>query len=132
MKRIILILSLILFVAFYVSAQTAIYKIIELTFEKEVVDLGTFAEDSGPKECIFKYKNNNDVPVSIDYVGASCGCTKVVYSTKPVMPGECGEIKVTYTNDMGALLLDKRITVYVNTTAKATYLKIIGTVTESL
>ncbi len=113
------------------SAQETDYKILELTFEKEVINLGTFSEDSGPKECVFKFRNNTDVPITIDMIVTSCGCTKVEYSTKPIMASKTGGIKVMYSNDRGAQELNERITVYVNTTAKAANLKIIGTVTEA-
>ncbi len=122
-------------IAIYASGQTK--KIVEdqnnpilLSFENMICDLGTFAENAGPKECIFKYKNTKNVPISIELINPSCSCLEVEYSKKTIPPGGTGQIKVIYTNDMGALELNKSLTLYLSTTVKTTRLRVIGVVTE--
>lgn len=44
----------------------------------------------------FIYTNTGSAPLIIESAKASCGCTMPTYSTKPLMPGETGEITVRY------------------------------------
>ncbi len=44
----------------------------------------------------FKYKNTGDVPLIIERVTATCGCTVPEYTKEPLPPGEEGSIKVMY------------------------------------
>lgn len=44
----------------------------------------------------FKYKNTGDKPVTIKSVRPSCGCTTAAPPTKPIAPGESGEIMATF------------------------------------
>ena len=110
----------------YASQQR--YK--ELTFPKTIHDFGTFSETSGPKTCIFKYKNETDIPIFIRDVVVSCGCTTAKWSGKPLKPDESGEIQVTFTNDTGAMILDKTITVYMSSRVKPKILRIKGIITQ--
>lgn len=103
----------------------------ELTFPKTVHDFGTFSEASGPKTCTFKYKNETDIPIFIRDVVVSCGCTSAQWSGKPLKPGESGEIKVTFTNDTGAMIMDKTITVYMSSRVKPATLRIKGIIVKA-
>ena len=69
----------------------------EITFEKTTHNFGTFSEDSAVVSCKFVFKNTGDAPLIINQAIASCGCTVPNYTEKPVMPGEKGEISVTYS-----------------------------------
>lgn len=112
-----------------VASPKSKYK--ELTFPKTVYDFGTFSEASGPKTCTFKYKNETDIPIFIREVVASCGCTLTQWSGKPLKPGESGEIKVTFSNDTGAMIMDKTITVYMSSRVKPATLRIKGIITKA-
>lgn len=103
----------------------------ELTFPKTVHDFGTFSEASGPKTCTFTYKNETDIPIFIRGVVASCGCTTTEWSGKPLKPGESGEIKVTFANDSGAMIMDKSITVYMSSRVKPTILRLKGIIVKA-
>ena len=96
----------------------------ELTFPKTTHDFGTFSETGGPKTCTFKYKNETDIPIFIRDVVVSCGCSTVKWSGKPLKPDESGEIQVTFTNDTGAMILDKTITVYMSSRVRPKILRI--------
>ncbi len=111
------------------SPQRQKYK--ELTFPKTVHDFGTFSEASGPKTCTFIYKNETDIPIFIRGVVASCGCTTTEWSGKPLKPGESGEIKVTFANDTGAMIMDKSITVYMSSRVKPTILRLKGIIVKA-
>ena len=113
------------------TSQTSAPKYKELTFQKTVHDFGTFSEASGPKSCTFAYKNETDIPIFIREVVTSCGCTTTEWTKKPVKPGESGKIKVTFTNDSGAFIMDKTITVYVSSRVSPTILRIKGIVTKA-
>ena len=99
----------------------------ELTFPKTVHDFGA----SGPKTCTFIYKNETDIPIFIRGVVASCGCTTTEWSGKPLKPGESGEIKVTFANDSGAMIMDKSITVYMSSRVKPTILRLKGIIVKA-
>lgn len=113
------------------TPQTTVQKYKELTFQKTVHDFGTFSEASGPKSCAFTYKNETDIPIFIREVVTSCSCTTTEWTKKPVKPGESGKIKVTFTNDTGAFIMDKTITVYVSSRVSPTILRIKGIVTKA-
>ncbi|MDY3834810.1 MAG: DUF1573 domain-containing protein [Candidatus Cryptobacteroides sp.] len=103
----------------------------ELTFPKTVHDFGTFSEASGPKTCTFIYKNETDIPIFIHTVATSCGCMTTEWSKKPLKPGETGEIKVTFANDSGAMIMDKSITVYMSSRVKPTILRLKGIIVKA-
>lgn len=113
------------------TAQSATQKYKELTFQKTVHDFGTFSETSGPKSCVFTYKNETDIPIFIREVVTSCGCTTTEWTKKPVKPGESGKIKVTFTNENGAFIMDKTITVYISSRVTPTILRVKGIVTKA-
>lgn len=113
------------------TLQHTAQKYKELTFRKTVHDFGTFSEASGPKSCTFAYKNETDIPIFIRTVNTSCGCTQTEWSGKPLRPGESGEIKVVFSNDLGPMIIDKKITVYVSSRVSPTVLRIKGIVTKA-
>lgn len=113
------------------TAQQSTQKYKELTFPKTIHDFGTFSEASGPKTCTFRYKNETDIPIFIHTVSTSCGCTTTEWSGKPLKPGESGLIKVVFSNDLGAVIFDKSIKVYISSKVKPITLRIKGIVTRA-
>ncbi len=63
-------------------------------------NFGAFAEELGPVTTEFQFVNESSRPVSILHAQASCGCTKPIYTSRPVQPGDTATISVTY-NPMG-------------------------------
>lgn len=80
------------------SAQT------KLVFDEPIWDFGTIQEADGPVSHKFVCRNEGDTPGIILEVNSTCGCTHPEFSRKPIMPGQTGEVIVTYdpTNRPGA------------------------------
>ena len=75
----------------------------------------------------FVFKNPGMIPLIIENVESSCGCTVPEYPKAPIPPGGEGKIKVVYSaEDKG--YFSKEVTVYTNTQEKVTKLQIKGIV----
>jgi hypothetical protein len=102
----------------------------EFKFEKETVDYGKIDKGSDG-ERVFVFTNIGDKPIVIERVKSSCGCTVPKKPEKPVMPGEKGEIKVSYaTNRVGGF--SKSITIYSNAKNPTKVLRIKGLVNKGI
>lgn len=105
-----IILSLLLVFAISLSAQDK--KAVEFT---EIThDFGVVQENAGEGGKItnvFTFKNLGTTPIFVVSAKASCGCTTPkIDETKPILPGEIGEIPVSYsTNRQGSF--NKSVTV---------------------
>ncbi|MDT8347313.1 MAG: DUF1573 domain-containing protein [Flavobacteriaceae bacterium] len=98
----------------------------QMVFEATTLDYGTIAQNSDGKR-VFKFVNNSDKPLVIARAKGSCGCTVPSYPKKPVMPGESGEIEVTYdTKRLGKF--KKSVTLTTNISKEDTVLYIEGNV----
>ena len=122
MKRFTSILILFL-LSFSINAQ-------EFKFESETIDYGKI--DKGANgERIFTFSNIGDQPIIIKNIQSSCGCTVPKKPEKPIMPGEKGEIKVSYdTNRVGGF--SKSITIFSNATEAAKVIRIKGIVNNGV
>ncbi len=95
-------------------------------FEKETIDYGRIEKGSEGKR-VFKFKNVGNEPLMIDRIKSSCGCTVPKAPEDPIMPGETGEIAVTYdTKRVGGF--NKQITITSNATEPMKKIKIKGIV----
>ena len=75
----------------------------------------------------FVFKNPGMIPLIIENVESSCGCTVPEYPKAPIPPGGEGKIKVVYSaEDKG--YFSKEVTVHSNTQEKVTKLQIKGIV----
>ena len=115
----------------HVGAQTET-KGAEIKFDKLTHDFGKFSESSPKVSCVFTYTNVGDSPLIINQAMASCGCTVPEYTKQPVMPGQKGEIKVTY-NGTGRFPghFKKSITIRTNGVVEMTRLYIEGAMQEA-
>ena len=115
---------LILFLlSFSINAQ-------EFKFESETIDYGKIDKGSDG-ERIFTFSNVGDQPIIIKNIQSSCGCTVPKKPEKPVMPGEKGEIKVSYdTKRVGGF--SKSITIFSNATEANKVIRIKGIVNNSV
>lgn len=127
MKKLLVTLSLMMFVLFSVNAQTAAGNDgPEIKFDKIENDYGTITQgaDGG---CVFKFKNIGNEVLVISDVRKSCGCTTPTWSKEPILPGQSGEIKVGYnTGNIGNF--SKTITVISNAISSTVTLTIKGNV----
>jgi hypothetical protein len=73
------------------------------------------------------FLNIGEVPFVIHDTQASCGCTRIQYDTKPVVPGASATVKITYNaEDTG--FFNKTVSVYGNTDNSPIILKLKGNV----
>ena len=102
----------------------------EITFDKIYHDFGNVKEGEIAKT-IFTFTNTgeNDLYI-VDAVG-SCGCTVPKKPEKPIMPGEDGEIKVSYdTKRVGGF--SKSITIMSNAKNPRKIIRIKGIVNKEI
>lgn len=124
MKKAILMSLLMLFGITMAQAQD---KQASIKFEKTTYSFGAFSEKDAIQKCTFVFTNAGTAPLVINQAVASCGCTVPTYTKTPVMPGEKGEIKVTY-NGTGKFPghFKKTITIRTNGDPEMTRLYIEG------
>ena len=122
MKNVTSILVLFL-ISFSIQAQ-------EFKFEKETIDYGAINK-SANGERVFVFTNIGDAPLIIKNIQSSCGCTVPKKPEKPIMPGEKGEIKVSYdTKRVGGF--SKSITIFSNAKNPRKIIKIKGIINKEV
>ena len=98
----------------------------EITFDKLTVDFGTL-KVGDVKVVTITFTNIGKKPLILDDVISSCDCTTVAWEKKPVMPGQKGTIKATYTAKNTGLI-SKRLTVLSNANTDRVILQLKGEV----
>lgn len=116
MRAIVLLVAVCL-IAVSVNAQ-------EFQFDTVSIDYGKINQgESGVR--VFEFKNIGKVPLIIKDIKSTCGCTVPKKPEKPIMPGEIGQIEVSYdTKRLGGF--SKAITIISNAKASRKMLKIKG------
>ena len=110
-------------ISFSIQAQ-------EFKFDKETIDYGAINK-SANGERVFVFTNIGDAPIIIKNIQSSCGCTVPKKPEKPVMPGEKGEIKVSYdTKRVGGF--SKSITIFSNAKNPRKIIKIKGIIKKEV
>ena len=132
MKNFVAIIALFI-ISFSMNAQ-------EFKFETETIDYGKINKGAegervkktlSPSAPLFVFKNTGNQPLIIKNIQSSCGCTIPKKPEKPIMPGEKGEIKVSYdTNRVGGF--SKSITIFSNATEATKVIRIKGIVAEGV
>ena len=120
---------LILFISNLVPEVMAQQKQATISFDKLIHDFGTFKEEKGNVTCTFSFINTGSVPLVINRVTASCGCTSPAWSKEPIIPGGGGFVKATYNPKNRPGGFRKSLTVFSNAEKKAVVLTITGEVT---
>jgi hypothetical protein len=67
-----------------------------ITFSEREFDFGTLRESQGRITHDFRFTNSGKIPLIINEVKASCGCTVPEWPREPILPGKSGIIKVSY------------------------------------
>ncbi len=102
----------------------------EFKFEKEIINYGKIDKGSNG-ERVFVFTNIGDQPLIIKNIKSSCGCTVPKKPEGPIMPGEKGEIKVSYaTNRVGGF--SKSITIFSNAKNPRKVIRIKGLVNKGV
>jgi hypothetical protein len=98
----------------------------EFKFEKETIDYGKISKGANGVRT-FVFTNIGDQPLIISKIQSTCGCTVPKKPEKPIMPGEKGEIEVSYdTKRPGGF--SKSISILSNAKNKRKVIKIKGIV----
>ena len=96
----------------------------EFKFEKETINYGKINVGADGVRT-FVFTNIGKEPLVINRIQSSCGCTVPKKPEHPIMPGEKGEIKVSYdTKRLGGF--SKIITIYSNTKKGRKVIKVKG------
>ena len=102
----------------------------EFKFEQETIDYGKI-EKASEGARVFVFTNVGDQPLIIETIKSSCGCTVPKKPEAPIMPGEKGEIKVSYdTKRVGGF--SKSITISSNAKIPRKIIKIKGFVNKEI
>jgi len=97
-------------------------------FKSEVIDYGDI-QNGADGVRTFQFKNVGTVPLIIDNVYSSCGCTVPTWTKAAIAPGKSGEIQVKYdTSRVGPIR--RTITIYSNTDEPTRAVKIKGRVLD--
>ena len=111
---------------FAIFLATNLVKAQEFEFKTEAIDYGKIEKGSDGIR-VFEFTNVGEAPLVIKQIKSSCGCAIPEKPTKPIMPGEKGEIKVSYdTKRIGGF--SKAFTVFSNAKTEKKMLKIKGNV----
>jgi len=81
--------------AISVQAQDAAKPEAGVNWKSTTIDLGKI-EKGKPVTVEFEFTNSSMVPLIINSVRPSCGCTAADYPKEPVGPGKSGMIALTY------------------------------------
>ena len=110
------------FITVTVSAQ-------EFKFVAESIDYGKISQGSDGKR-VFEFTNVGNAPLIIKDIKSTCGCAIPKKPEKPIMPGEKGQIEVSYdTMRMGGF--SKAVTILSNAKKSRKMLKIKGFVSKA-
>lgn len=120
--------AMVLFLAIAVNNTVVAQGKAKIVFDKMEHDFGTFKEEDGVQTTTFKYKNEGAVPLILNNVRPSCGCTTPKWTREPVAPGATGEIQVTYNPRNRPGVFNKTIMVQSNAENPTVVLKITGRV----
>jgi hypothetical protein len=130
-KKLLLLVALLMFSNVLIFAQNkkkAVPKsAIALQFEEPNHPIGMVKQGT-IIEYKFKFKNVSKRPVDVKNATATCGCTVPDYPFIPILPGESGEIGVTFntTHKLG----HQKPIVTVTTSAGTYYVAMEGTITD--
>lgn len=84
----------------------------QIEFKETTYNYGTIPY-LGDGTCKFEFINSSDVPLVINNVKTSCGCTSPEWPTDPCEPGTGGIIKIKYDTRIKGRFR-KSITIYSN------------------
>jgi len=115
-------------VLFAMLLVSAIVQAQEFEFKSETIDYGKIQNGSNGTR-VFEFTNIGEAPLIIKQIKSTCGCTIPKKPTEPIMPGEKGEIKVSYdTKRIGGF--SKAITIFSNAKTERKMLKLKGYVSR--
>jgi hypothetical protein len=126
----ILFLTLILFESCYQPSSDSLpvsKEYAQLKFDSDFYDFGMI-KNGDTVYHTFKFKNTGTVPLKIEDISTTCGCTAAEWPKSPVDPEKTGEIKIQFTKNHDPGVHDRSIIVKANTLDPYTVLKFTATV----
>lgn len=93
-------------------------------------DFGTLKEGDKVTH-VYKFKNTGAVPLIIETVRPSCGCTAPNWSKEPIPVGGTGEVEVVFDSKGKPNAQNKTVTVTANTWPQSTVLRFKAFVTPA-
>lgn len=101
-----------------------------MTFDKMIIDFGKIKEDT-EHNASYTVRNTGKVPLIIEKVDVSCGCTTAKKPEKPILPGETDKIEIVFHPKVGQLdKQEKTVTITANTEPSTEVLTIKAFVIE--
>lgn len=98
-----------------------------MVFDRVTHDFGDVPRKGGDLVKEFRFVNKGDAPLVIKKITKSCSCMSVVYSRKPVMPGEAAVIKIKYEpHKVEPGIFHKAIQIYSNESTEVRLITIQG------
>ena len=98
-----------------------------MVFDRVTHDFGDVPRKGGDLVKEFRFVNKGDAPLVIKKITKSCSCMSVVYSRKPVMPGEAAVIKIKYEpHKVEPEIFHKAIQIYSNESTEVRLITIQG------
>jgi len=101
-----------------------------MEFAEIEYDFGTVKQNTTDNFHIFKFKNTGNEPLIITNAKGSCGCTVPKFPTEPILPGDEGEIEVSYSPGTQKGSQTKTVTITANTNPSQTRVTIKAMVEE--
>lgn len=89
-----------------------------LRFDKIVLNIGTLTEDDAPQTYRFTYTNVSDSTINLARVRTTCGCAVAKVRTGNILPGEMGEVVLTYHPKNHPGTIDTNAYVYLSSSDK--------------
>jgi hypothetical protein len=86
----------------------------QIFFKKTVIDFGTVKEETGEVKLSFKYKNTGNMPLIVERVYPSCGCTTADYTKTPLKKGKTGVINLVFHTKNSPGPIEKTVLIYSN------------------
>jgi Protein of unknown function (DUF1573) len=119
----------VIFLVLATSLQSAVAQpLAEIQFMNMDHNFGKIKEEAGAASYNFTFTNSGNIPLILQHVEASCGCTTPEWSQEPILPGKQGFIKVSYNPEQRPGVFAKSITVTANVPKSVRVLTISGEV----
>ncbi|MFW5886423.1 MAG: DUF1573 domain-containing protein, partial [Bacteroidota bacterium] len=100
----------------------------EITFEEITFDFGTISKGSDASH-EFIFTNTGKIPLTLENVKSSCGCTVPSWTKEPIKKRKTGSIKVKYNSNIIGNF-SKSVTVHSNAINSPVILRIKGKVVD--
>ena len=98
-----------------------------MVFDRLTHNFGDVPRKGGDLIKEFRFVIKGDAPLVIKKITKSCSCMSVVYSRKPVMPGESAVIKIKYEpHKVEPGIFHKAIQIYSNESTEVRLITIQG------